>query len=286
MKLQFEPIQPLAGSSFTLLHTTDVESSSHVLWHYHPEYELVYIPTGRGRRHIGQHHSEYEDGELVFIGPHVPHLSFSYGRQNPYEQIVLQLRADWLATAFGQLPELAAIQQLFQRAHQGVTFGPQTRAHIAPLLQTMLTQEAFPRLLSLLHLFELLAQAPDSEVLHADRGGLGRQGQEKDRLSAIYRYVQKHYSQPIEVSEVAELAHLTVPAFCRYFKKMTGQTLTEFVQDYRISQACLLLLEDRSITEVSFATGFNNLSHFNKTFRRLTGQSPSAYRQQQVKATT
>ncbi|QIL74858.1 AraC family transcriptional regulator [Hymenobacter sp. HDW8] len=283
MKLQFETIQPLAGSSFTLLHTTNVEGSQHVLWHYHPEYELVYIPYGRGRRHIGQHHSQYEDGELVFIGPHVPHLSFSYGRQNPYEQIVLQLPADWLATAFGQLPELEPIKQLFHRAQQGLSFGAQTRARVAPLLQQMLTQPAFPRLLSVLQLFQHLTQAPDVEVLHADRGGLGQQGKEKDRLSFIYRYVQEHYAEPIEVSEVAELAHLTVPAFCRYFKKMTGQTLTAFVQDYRISQACLLLLEDRPITEVSFASGFNNLSHFNKTFRRLIGQSPTAYRQQQQK---
>lgn len=281
MKLQFEPIEPLAGSSFTLLHTTNVDSI-HLLWHYHPEYELVYIPFGHGRRHVGQHHTQYQEGELVFIGPNVPHLSFSYGRTNPYEQIVLQVRADWLATAFGQLPELTDIRHLFTRAHQGLTFGPQTRALVGSALRHMLTEPAFPRLLSLLNLFQLLAQAQDVEVLHADRGGLERHGKEKDRLSTIYRYIQQQYSQPITVAELADLAHLTVPAFCRYFKKMTGQTLTDFLQEYRISQACLLLLEDRSITDVSYASGFHNLSHFNKTFRRITGQSPSAYRQQQV----
>ncbi|QDA58754.1 AraC family transcriptional regulator [Hymenobacter jejuensis] len=281
MKLQFEPIQPLAGSSFTLQHNTDVESI-HVLWHYHPEYELVYIPSGRGRRHIGQHNAQYENGELVFIGPNLPHLSFSYGRQNPYEQIVLQLRADLLEDAFGKFPELAAIKQLFARAHQGLSFGAKTRTAIGSALQEMLAQPAFPRLLSLLQLFQQLAEAQDAEVLHADNGGLMLHGKEKERLSKIYRYIQQHFSQPIEVSDLASLANLSVPAFCRYFKKMSGQTLTEFLQEYRVSQACVLLLEDLPITEVSYASGFNNLSHFNKTFRRLMGVSPSAYRKQKM----
>ncbi|MCC2544904.1 AraC family transcriptional regulator [Hymenobacter sp. BT175] len=279
MKLQFEPIQPLAGSSFTLLHSTDVESV-HMLWHYHPEYELVYIPDGGGRRHIGRHNARYEEGELVFIGPNLPHLSFSYGRQNPYEQIVLQLRADFMGEAFWQLPELAAVQQLFARSHQGVSFGPHTRAAVGATLREMLTQPAFPRLLSLLSVLQQLAQAPDAQSLHAGGAGLGVQGREKDRLNTIYQFVQRNFSRPIDIAELAELANLSVPAFCRYFKKMSGQTMTEFLQEYRVSQACLLLLGDASITDVSFASGFNNLSHFNKTFRKLIGQSPSEYRRQ------
>jgi AraC-like DNA-binding protein len=94
----------------------------------------------------------------------------------------------------------------------------------------------------------------------------------------VYQYIEAHYAEVVSVQTLAELTYLTVPAFCRYFKKMTGQTLTGFLQEYRISQACRRLLEGRPVTEVSFASGFHNLSHFNRTFRRLMGQNPSEYR--------
>ncbi|GAA3996018.1 AraC family transcriptional regulator [Hymenobacter fastidiosus] len=281
MKLQFENIQTSTGSSFTLLHHTSVKNSG-MVWHHHPEYELVYIPSGGGRRHIGKHIARFEEGELVFIGPNLPHLSFSYGRQDPYEQIVLQLRADMMGEAFWQLPELAAVQQLFTRSHQGLSFGPETRASVGAALREMITQPSFQRLLTLLQVLQQLAEAPDVLVLHAGSGSLGKYGKEKERLNQIYHHIQQHYGRTIEVAELADLANLSVPAFCSYFKKMTGQTLTDFVQEYRVNQACLLLLTEAPITDVSYASGFNNLSHFNKTFRKISGQSPSAYRKQKM----
>jgi AraC-like DNA-binding protein/mannose-6-phosphate isomerase-like protein (cupin superfamily) len=281
MKLQFEPIKPQQGSSFKLIHLTEAEVGG-MHWHYHPEYELVYIPSGSGRRHIGQHIGHFEEGELVFIGPNVPHLSFSYGRQGPFEQIVLQLRADFMGEDFLQRPELEAIQNLFSRSHQGLTFGPETKAAVGPALHRLLTEPAFGRLLILLQVLQQLAEAQDMVILQAGSAGLGVRGREQERLSRIYQYIQQHFNQAMEVEELASLAHLSVPAFCRYFKKMTGVTLTNFVQEYRISHACRLLLEDAPITEVSYASGFNNLSHFNKTFLKLTGLSPSAYRKQQL----
>lgn len=281
MKLQFEPIKPPPGSSFKLIHLKEAEKGG-MHWHYHPEYELVYIPAGGGRRHIGQHIGRFEDGELVFIGPNVPHLSFSYGRQGPFEQIVLQLRADFLGEDFLQSPELEAIQHLFARSHQGLAFGTDTRVAVGPALHRLLTEPPFGRLLTLLQVLQQLAEAQDMAVLHAGSTGLGVRGREQERLSRIYQHIQQHFNQAIEVEELASLAHLSVPAFCRYFKKMTGMTLTDFVQEYRISHACRLVLEDVPITEVSYASGFNNLSHFNKTFLKLTGLSPSAYRKQKL----
>jgi AraC-like DNA-binding protein/mannose-6-phosphate isomerase-like protein (cupin superfamily) len=281
MKLQFENIQTSTGSSFTLLHHTSVKESG-MIWHHHPEYELVYIPSGGGRRHIGKHIARFEESELVFIGPNLPHLSFSYGRQDPYEQIVLQMRPDTLGDAFWQVPELAPVQQLFVRAHQGLSFGPDTRLRVGAELREMTTQPSFERLLTLLRVLRELAEAPDATVLHAGSGSLGKYGKEKERLNQIYQFIQQHYHHDIEVRELADLANLSVPAFCSYFKKMTGQTLTDFVQEYRVNQACLLLLTEASITEVSYASGFNNLSHFNKTFRKITGQSPSEYRRQKL----
>jgi AraC-like DNA-binding protein/quercetin dioxygenase-like cupin family protein len=281
MKLEFEPIQPTPGNSFTLLHFTHAQDRD-ILWHYHPEYELVYIPQGSGRRHIGQHFSCYKGGELVFIGPNLPHLSFSYEQQGAFEQIVLQLREDFMGEQFLQCPELAAVQQLFLRSQQGLSFGPATRASVGATLRHMLTQTAPTRLLTLLQLLYQLADAPDVTELHAGMGMSALQAREQQRLREVYQHIEQHYAENITVQEMSDLTHLTVPAFCRYFKKMTGQTLTGFLQEYRISQARLLLLQDMPITEVSYAAGFNNLSHFNRTFLKLTGQTPSDYRKQQA----
>ncbi|SNR63597.1 helix-turn-helix domain-containing protein [Hymenobacter mucosus] len=288
MKLQFEPIQPTIDSSFTLLHYTEVQQGG-LLWHYHPEYELVYIPKGTGRRHIGQHISRFEDGELVLIGPDLPHLTFSYGKPAgvPFEEIVVQLRADFLGESFWQRPELADIRHLLARSHEGLSFGGSTRAAIGQDLRQLLHEPPFARLLTLLRVMQTLAQAPatDCTPLHAGHAGLGRQGKEQQRLSRVYQYIEQHYHRAsLSVQEVAEVAYLSVPAFCRYFRQMTRLTLTDFLQDFRVSHACRLLLEEEelSVTEVCYATGFNNVSHFNKTFRRHTNQSPTEYRRQRL----
>ncbi|MCR5887489.1 AraC family transcriptional regulator [Hymenobacter sp. J193] len=282
MQLQYESIHPTTDSSFTLLHYTEVQNGG-LLWHYHPEYELVYVPRGTGRRHIGQHISRFEQGELALIGPNLPHLSFSYGQQGAFEEIVVQLRADFMGEAFWQRPELAAIQQLLSRSQQGLCFGPATRAALDPLLRQLLTEPPLARLLTLLRVLQLLAETTEVEPLHAGSGGLGPHGREQQRLSKVYQYLEENYRRPIGVDEVADVANLSVPAFCRYFKKMTRHTLTDFLQEYRVSQACRLLVnEDLTITQICYGSGFNNVSHFNKTFRRHTGQSPSEYRRQRL----
>ncbi|WP_139925415.1 AraC family transcriptional regulator [Hymenobacter sp. DG01] len=287
MKLQFEPIHPTVDSSFTLLHYTEV-GKAELLWHYHPEYELVYIPRGHGRRHIGQHISRFEDGELVLIGPDLPHLTFSYGHPagTPFEEIVVQLRGDFLGSDFWDKPEMAAIRQLLARSHEGLSFRGSTRTAVGPVLRQLLEAPPFMRLLLLLQALQQLAQAPTTDCLplHAGTGGQGLNGKEQQRLSRVYQFVEQNYQRAsLSVQEVADVAHLSVPAFCRYFKKMTRHTLTDFLQEYRVGQACRLLLDDDlAVTEVCYSCGFNNLSHFNKTFRKYTGQSPTEYRRQRM----
>lgn len=284
MRLEFEPIKPTPGQSFALLHYTQAQDRD-IEWHYHPEYELVYIPQGSGRRHLGQHVSRYEGGELLLIGPNVPHLSFSYEQQGAFEQLVVQFREDFMGEAFWQRPELAAVQHLLGRSRQGLSFGPATRVRVGKALRQMLPQPAPLRLLALLQLLYQLAEAPDATELYADSGLSGLQARAQQRLSQVYHYIEQHYAEDVTVQVLADLSCLTVPAFCRYFKKMTGQTLTGFLQEYRISQACRLLLAGQPVTAVSLASGFANLSHFNRTFRKLTGQNPSGYRKQRAEVT-
>ncbi|QIP12682.1 helix-turn-helix transcriptional regulator [Spirosoma aureum] len=277
MKLQFEKIEPEAGSSFRVVHNTEPETCR-VYWHYHPEYEIVFIPSGDGQRRVGTNVSRYEGGELVFIGPNLPHLNFSYGQEGQFEEIVVQMRDNFLGEAFLQKPELKGVQRLFERAHRGLTFGGDTKQKVGSWLAQLPDQSPFERLLTLLRVLQQLADASDVEPLHADGVRFDLNPKEQERINRVCQYVEQHYTQPVDVREVADLASLTVPAFCRYFKRMTHLTFTDFVNEYRVNQARRMLQSSRTVADVGFAVGFNNLSHFNKTFRAVTGQTPSAYR--------
>jgi AraC-like DNA-binding protein/quercetin dioxygenase-like cupin family protein len=277
MKLQFEKLEPDAGTSFRVIHHTEVETCG-VRWHYHPEYEIVYIPGGDGQRRVGTNVSRYESGELVFIGPNMPHLNFSYGKEGQYEEIVVQLRDDFMGDAFLQKPELAIVRRLFERAHRGLIFGSKTKQQVGPWLKQLPDQSPFDRFLLLMRVLQHLANASDAELLHADGVHFDLNPKEQQRINRVCEYVEQHYTEPTDIQAVADLASLTVPAFCRYFKRMTQQTYTDFVNEYRVNQARRLLHSARTVADIGFAVGFNNLSHFNKTFRVVTGQTPSAYR--------
>ena len=281
MRLQFEKIEPEIGSSFKAVHHRE-PNSCWVFWHYHPEYEIVYLPFGNGKQHIGQHISTYENGQLLFIGPNIPHLNLSYGVEHKFEEVVVQLRDDFLGGEFFGRPELTAIRRLFERARLGLSFGLETRQMLGPKLIELPTLPPFERMLSLLAIFQHLATTPDVTPLHAEGILFDPSPREQERINRIYKYVEVNYAKIINLEEVAEVANLTVPAFCRYFKKVTQMTFTEFVNEYRVNQAQRLLHSSRTVADVGFAVGFNNLSHFNKSFKAVTGQTTSAYREELV----
>jgi AraC-like DNA-binding protein/quercetin dioxygenase-like cupin family protein len=277
MKPQFEKIEPEFGSSFRLIHHTEPDSCW-VYWHYHPEYEIVYVPKGNGKRHVGHHVSTYTEGELVFLGPNLPHLNFGHGVVGDFEEIVVQLREDFLGKDFLQKPELEAVRRLFERAHQGMAFHGETKKRVGRQVALLVTLLPFERILALLTIFQQLAVSTEYQILNAESISLDINGRGQERINRIYGYVETNYAQPIDIHNVASLANMTVPAFCRYFRKMTQMTFTDFVNEFRITQARKLLTSDRSIGDVCYESGFNNLSHFNKVFRQRTGQTPGMYR--------
>jgi AraC-like DNA-binding protein len=279
MKVEYEKISPDTGSSFRLIHWKS--ENDRYFWHYHPEYEIVFVRKGSGKLHIGEHLKNYEEGELVFIGPDLPHTGFGYGVIGEHEEIVVQLRKDFLGEEFMQKPELQHIRKLFERAKQGLSFQGKSRKIVASKLQKMLTFSNFERLVELLKIFEILATTTEFSVLNAADKRFDFNHKDEDRINNVYKYVEQNYQQNIDIQVVADLANLTVPSFCRYFKKISHITYTDFVNEYRINQACRLLFENKPIADICFEVGFNNISHFNKTFKQLKGMSPREYKSNQ-----
>jgi AraC-like DNA-binding protein len=279
MKVEYEKISPDTGSSFRLIHWKS--ENDRYFWHYHPEYEIVFVRKGSGKLHIGEHLKNYEEGELVFIGPDLPHTGFGYGVIGEHEEIVVQLRKDFLGEEFMQKPELQQIRKLFERAKQGLSFQGKSRKIVAAKLQKMLTFSHFERLVELLNIFDILATTNEFSVLNSADKRFDFNHKDEDRINKVYEYVEQNYQKNINIQAVADLANLTIPSFCRYFKKISHITYTDFVNEYRINQACRLLFENKPIADICFEVGFNNISHFNKTFKQLKGLSPREYKSKQ-----
>ena len=174
---------------------------------------------------------------------------------------------------------MQAINRLFERSKEGISFKGETREQAAGILNNMFEKDAFGRLISLLELLQLLANSEEYHSLNANGFMLEVDAKDHERMQTLYAYVEKNFQEQISLEEIAREINMTEPAFCRYFKKLTGKTFIQFVNEFRVAHACSLLGQDHlSIAAVSFESGFNNLSHFNKQFKKITNQSPREYR--------
>jgi AraC-like DNA-binding protein len=275
VKIKKEIVVCDPGQSFRLF---EPRLKHYFYWHYHPEYELVYVEASNGIRHVGGHISSFMGSDLVLIGPNIPHLNFDYGLKTAYKQIVVQLKQNFLGDAFAHTPEWESIQQLFERAYLGLSFSGETKTAVVAKLKQMQDQGQFERLLCLLEIFQLLAHSTEVSELNAQDTSIKLFLNDKIRMGSIYKYIHANYNQTPDVNSVAASVHLSTPAFCRYFKKQTHLTFTDFVNQYRITQAKTLLLQDISISEACYEVGFESLSYFNKLFKKITGENPSAFK--------
>jgi AraC-like DNA-binding protein len=274
-----EIITPTFGSSFTFSKYVENANCKSDLWHYHPEIELVFVNGGSGKRQIGSHISYYSDGDLVLIGSNLPHCGFTDEKTGNKNEIVIQMPADFLGSDFLNVPELKNIQLLFQKAKGGIAFGKETIKRIAPIIEEMENRSNFDRLLRMIRILNDLGVSNEYTILNADGFALELQVQDNDRINVVFNYVKDNFQEPIQLDTVSNMVSMTTPSFCRYFKKITNKTFTTFVNDYRLVHASKLLSENtKSITEISYESGFNNFSHFNKSFKAFTGKSASQYR--------
>ena len=278
-KPTFEVIEPDFGHSYTYQQFDEHHPNKVGVWHYHPEIELVYVNGGSGKRQIGSHVSYYTDGDLILIGSNLPHCGFTDVLTGNKSESVVQMKQDFLGNDFFNIPEMKKIQSLFQIAKGGVAFTGRTKKKIGEKIEIMEYQTDFQRLLSILNILNELGNSKEYQVLNAQGFSLQTEVKDNDRINIVFNYVKTNFKEEITLEEIANLVSMTVPSFCRYFKKITNKTFIQFVNECRLVHASKLLAEKPiSITEVCFECGFNNFSHFNKSFKAFTGQNPSEYR--------
>ncbi len=276
MRIQLETIAPDSKSPFRLLH--DPKLSHLFYWHFHPEYELVYIEGASATRHVGNHISEYKDNDLVLIGSNIPHLNFDYKVTTSYKKEVLHIKPFFKNNFVDALPELKSLNRLMELSKFGIAFSGDTKAEVGKLMLELHKLQPFDFFMRTIHILKLLAQSTNFELLHKTPFVNKYSNKEQKRLRKIYAMIDTNFQGKIALDEVADLCNLTKPAFCRYFKKTTGSTFTVFLNQYRISHAKRLLHMGKNVGETCYECGFESLSYFNRTFKKVTGENPSEFK--------
>jgi len=277
----FEAIKPNIGSSFTSLKFQRNENIKSHVWHYHPEVELIFVCKGSGKRQIGSNISYFSDGDLVLIGSNLPHCGLTNENTNNDYEMVIQFKPDFLGENIWDTPEMHRISALLEKSKAGVVFNENIKKKVGKKIADMHEMSSLNKLLSFLEILDELATTQDYRILNAGKYYLQTQVEDNERINHIFNYVKDHFKEQITLEEIADLANMKVPSFCRYFKKITNKTFTQFVNEYRITHSLKLLAEQPlSITEVCFESGFNNFSYFNKTFKEYIKKSPSQYRKE------
>ena len=183
-----------------------------------------------------------------------------------------------MGTALGLAPELSDIAELFRDAAYGIAFYGDTKLAVARRLKELNVLPAFDQLLQLISILQLLARSGERTMLNHDLESRNFILKDKIRMGAVYEYIDAHYHSDPDVNVVARKVNLTTPAFCRYFKRQTNMTFTEFLNQYRIERAKNLLMQGDNVSETCYAIGLDSLSYFNKLFKALTGENPSDFR--------
>lgn len=256
-------------------------------WHFHPEYELTLIVESRGQRFVGDSIAPFEPGDLVLLGPNLPHCWLNLPPVAlPSERarsVVVQFSGDLLGRGWLDSPEMARIDALLrERAPRGVRFSGGAAARLSERLRRLPDLDGLDRLLELLKLLDALAKLPRrAAVALASEGFLPALNLEQaGRLERVCRFVHQNFQGPIRQTQAAALAHLSPEAFSRFFRQKTGRTFVDYLNDVRVGEACRLLIgqDALGVTDICYGCGFGNLSNFNRHFRLRHGMAPREYR--------
>jgi AraC-like DNA-binding protein len=278
VKATFEKVALRSDESFRLMEVTRHRFGGG--WHFHPEVELTFIVESRGIRFIGDRASRFEAGDMVLVGPNLPHCWISdEGEARRARAIVLQFLPQFLGDQFFSTPELAPVGRLLERSALGLEVDGKTKQQLAPRFLELPQLSGARRLIAILSILELLAGSRDIQPLATPGFRPRLDARASERIDRVYRYLLKNFQEPIRLADVARIAKMAPSAFCRNFRRQVGRPLLSVLNEIRVGHACKLLAEtDDQIAQIGFDSGFGNLSHFNRQFLRVIGLTPRDYR--------
>jgi AraC-like DNA-binding protein len=277
MKAKLEQLpQKKENQSFLCYEVTT--ASFEFLWHYHPEYELTYIIKGKGKRLVGDSYESFSEGDFVLLGPNLPHtwISEEKGKEN-CRAVVIQFKHAFVEQLF-KFPEMSAFEKLFAKAARGLQFKSSKNKSCVSLLQQMVEGNELSRFPLLLQLFELFLSKKTTLLASAKYKAM-KGNENQQRINKVFLYVEKEFKERVSLKKAASIVHLSESAFCKFFKRASGKTFSDYTNEIRIAHACELLIEtDKLIRDIAFECGFESVTYFNRVFLKKKKLRPVFYR--------
>jgi len=281
MKPWLEKVVVEAGCSWTLLNRR-LDDEIPFEWHHHPEYELTLTLNSKGHRLIGDHSSSYDDGDLVLVGPNLPHSWCSHRaviEGQPHVALVAWFTDPWAKALNDNFPELSGIETLLVEARSGVQFSEAAALEVRPMIEQLPHADAAERLLLLLKILERLSRDDGRKRLCTPSGLQLAHASSDQRIRRVLDALHTRYAEPLQIADLAQIACLSQSALHRLFLKHTRMTPNEYVTRLRIGRACSALSYDKlSIAAIADLSGYRNLANFNRHFRTLKGMTPREFR--------
>ncbi|GEO08109.1 AraC family transcriptional regulator [Segetibacter aerophilus] len=256
-------------------------------WHSHSEYQLFYVGEGTGTRFIGDSIKLFNAGELVFTGPHLPHLWRSeeayFERSSTLQTrgIVIYLNEHFLGEDILAKDEFIQLKKLFAKSIQGLEFYGDKKERVVQLMKELLHLQGVESIIQLLQILTQLAGCKDYHYISPVTYQNPLKKSETDRINLVYEYVLKNYRTKVTLEDVALLLPMTPTSFSRYFSAINNKPFSRFLSEIRIKHACKMLVETNlSISNICYDCGFNTLSNFNNQFKEIMSKTPLEYKKE------
>jgi len=253
-------------------------------WHYHNNFEISFITEGTGKRIVGDSIEEFQPGDLVFIGNNLPHVWIADKEQKvvserTLEMVYLQFSANILFPQLLALPEFVHVKKAMELSERGIQIVGQTLNEVSEIMLQLPYLKSFDRMNNFFRLMDIIGKSDSNIQLVSEEYTRKRFTTGNRRIAQLHDYLMNHYREEIELKKLAELVNMAEGSLCRFFKMNLGISLFEYLNRLKVEFACQLLMDpNMDIVDVCLDSGFNNLSHFNKQFRKNTGVTPSEYR--------
>jgi len=254
-------------------------------WHYHEHYELVLVKKSTGRRMVGDHIGYFDEGDLVFMGSMLPHVwvndpeFFDGSAGYDADALVIHFTKDFMGDGTMKIPEMEKFKSVLERSQRGIVIKGKARQHIDRLMTDMPELPGLLRISNLFAIFQELVNAEEVEELASPAFVQNNETMTSERFKDIMEFIMQNFDQKITLEQISEVANMSLTAFSNYFKKQFRMTFIEYLNSVRIGQICVLMSEsDKSISEIAYTCGFNNLANFNRQFKKHKGMTPRQYR--------
>ncbi len=250
--------------------------------HFHPEYEINFIYNAKGaKRVVGDHIAEIGDIELVMVGSNLYHgwENYKKDKNEQYHEITIQFPKDLFEGQWINKNILKPIRDLLQNSNRGILFSRETAEKLKPKLLAMAHKQGFESFIDFQMLLFELSMSEGQQLLTNISFQSESNFYNSEKIEKIYNFIKNNFDKKIMLDEAAEMLNMSTVSFGRLIKQRTGKTFVEFTNEIRLGYATRLLIEtNKSISEICYECGFNNISNFNRTFKRKQGVTPSEFR--------